>query len=137
MDDIAFLDTLKTTRAAFRAIFSALIECTVPSQADANLLNTLLRTGYPFLEWESEGKPLFFYRTTQGPQGAMLLSLALSALHVTRDGEPKRLHHCENERCILLFYDSTKSATRRWCSLSCLERTRSSQRYRARKNQKV
>jgi predicted RNA-binding Zn ribbon-like protein len=34
---------------------------------------------------------------------------------------------------VLLFYDTTKSGTRRWCSTSCMNRARSSRRYRERR----
>lgn len=54
-------------------------------------------------------------------------------LRLLTEGDLRRLHKCRNERCVLLFYDTTKSGTRQWCSLDCFNRTRSSQRYRQRK----
>jgi predicted RNA-binding Zn ribbon-like protein len=64
---------------------------------------------------------------------SMLFAIALSALRLVRDGDRQRLHRCSNDRCVLLFYDTTKSATRRWCSLGCMDRARSAKRYRAAK----
>ena len=70
------------------------------------------------------------YRPRDDDQGAVLLPIALSALYLFTQAEYHRLHHCKNERCILFFYDTTKSATRQWCSLECMNRARSLQHYR-------
>ncbi|MFL5652938.1 MAG: CGNR zinc finger domain-containing protein [Ktedonobacteraceae bacterium] len=51
--------------------------------------------------------------------------------------EKHRLHICKNERCILFFYDTTKSATHQWCSLECMNRARSLQHYRHVKEERV
>lgn len=132
--DLAFLETIKTLRRALRNIFSASIEGTTPSKADVDVFNAVLRTGYHALELTSEGHLLPLYRTTEKSKGEVLLPIALSALQLIGKEEDKRLHKCENERCILLFYDTTKSATRRWCSLACLDRARSAQRYMAKRD---
>jgi predicted RNA-binding Zn ribbon-like protein len=47
-----------------------------------------------------------------------------------------RLRQCHSHhihRCILLFYDTTKSGTRQWCSTACLDRERSARRYEEKK----
>jgi predicted RNA-binding Zn ribbon-like protein len=62
--------------------------------------------------------------------GPLLLPIALSALDWLSSGDRPRLHRCANPRCVLLFYDTTRSATRRWCSLGCMDRARSARRYR-------
>lgn len=40
---------------------------------------------------------------------------AVADLLATRDFA--RLHRCKNPRCILFFYDTTRSETRAWCSM--------------------
>ena len=67
-----------------------------------------------------------------GPD-ATLLPIARSAVDLLTGKDLARLHRCANDRCVLLFYDTTKSATRRWCSIACMNRARSSRRYRERK----
>jgi predicted RNA-binding Zn ribbon-like protein len=62
--------------------------------------------------------------TVPGKALAPLLPIALSAARLTMGGARERLHRCANERCVLLFYDTTKSATRRWCSVACKDRDR-------------
>jgi predicted RNA-binding Zn ribbon-like protein len=43
------------------------------------------------------------------------LCLDLAGLAIDASGLPAgRVHRCANPRCVLLFYDTTKSGTRRW-----------------------
>lgn len=128
--DAELFNEVITLRAALRAIFSALIEENMPATEDIAVLNKVLKTGYPALDQSEQGEFHYTYHTADASQGALLLPIALSASHLISSGERKRLHHCDNETCILLFYDTTKSATRRWCSLGCMDRARSAQRYR-------
>jgi predicted RNA-binding Zn ribbon-like protein len=127
-NDTKLLDALKTLRAALRRIFAALVENTAPRQEDVDVLNIVLRTGHWYMNLSPEGEPLPVYQT-EGTHSRILLSCALSALQLIREGERSRLHRCESDRCILFFYDTTRSATRRWCSTSCMDRARSLQRY--------
>lgn len=128
--NVVLLEALKTLRAALRAILSALITEEAPAKEDVNMLNALLKTGYPSLELTEQGDLVPRIHTTDPTQGLVLVPIALSASRLISQGERKRLHCCENERCILFFYDTTKSATRRWCSLGCMDRARSAQRYK-------
>ena len=123
------LQNLTTLRTALRALFSALVEKKAPDQADVNVLNEVLRTGYSALNTTDQGLLFSIYRTTDIHKGPVLLPIALSALRIIETGDHQRLHHCENEHCILFFYDTTRSATRRWCSFGCMDRARSAQRY--------
>ncbi|GCE11910.1 CGNR zinc finger domain-containing protein [Tengunoibacter tsumagoiensis] len=128
--DNELLTSVKTLRASLRGIFRALIDGEIPQQIDVNQLNRILRTNYSVLEVSKEGDLFLGAYTTDARHGLVLLPIALSAIRLIVQGEHKRLHQCDNERCILFFYDSTKSATRRWCSLGCMDRARSMQRYR-------
>jgi predicted RNA-binding Zn ribbon-like protein len=133
--DLTLLNAVKILRTALRGLFSALVAASTPEQADVAALNAVLRTGYASLDLSGQGQVLSVYHTTDPHKGPILLPIALSALDLIQNGERKRLHQCENERCILFFYDTTRSATRRWCSLGCMDRARSSQRYRRAKQQ--
>jgi predicted RNA-binding Zn ribbon-like protein len=135
--DDELLSALKELRRALRAIFSALIQDTAPGEEDIHLLNDTFKTGYVALELAKEGGLSVIHRTTDTHKGTVLLPIALSALHLIQQGESKRLHQCASDRCILFFYDTTRSATRRWCSLACMDRMRSIQRYRQAKQEKL
>ncbi len=133
--DLALLNAVKTLRGALRRLFSAIVEARTPEQADVAVLNDVLRTGYASLDFSGQGDVMSVFHTSDLHNGPMLVPIALSALHLIETGERKRLHQCESERCILFFYDTTRSATRRWCSLGCMDRARSSRRYRQAKQQ--
>jgi len=130
--DTAMLVALKGLRRALRGIFSALADSTTPASTDIDVLNSVLRTSAHALLLTSSGavRPIYQVQTGADPT---LFAIALSALRLVRDGELQRLHRCSNDRCVLLFYDTTKSATRRWCSVGCMDRARSAKRYLAAK----
>jgi predicted RNA-binding Zn ribbon-like protein len=130
--DTAALVALKGLRRALRGIFGALADDTTPASADIDVLNTVLRTGTHALMLTSSGAVRPVYQAQPGAD-PMQFAIALSALRLVRDGERQRLHRCSNNRCVLLFYDTTKSATRRWCSVGCMDRARSAKRYLATK----
>ena len=43
--------------------------------------------------------------------------IAYSLAQLLQEGDLRRLRRCSNPECILFFYDTSKSATRAWCSL--------------------
>jgi predicted RNA-binding Zn ribbon-like protein len=124
------LERIKRIRAAIRTLCTNLVEQQSFDGEALTTLNTILAMGYPTLDAASGQEMVAVYRTSEDGQGAILLPIALSALHLFTQSEKHRLHTCKNERCILFFYDTTKSATRRWCSLDCMNRARSLQQYR-------
>lgn len=130
--DDSLLDSARMLRAALRRIFLSLIDGEPRDSADQQMLNAVLRTGTPALDWSSAERPVWVYHHDE-PDAGVLLPVALSALHLLTEGELTRLHRCHNDRCIVLFYDTSKSGTRQWCSTGCFERERSSRRYAERK----
>jgi predicted RNA-binding Zn ribbon-like protein len=107
------------------------VETSQPALQEAlTALNVIFAIGYPALDAVSGQEIVPVYRTHEADQGVVLLPLALSAFHLFTQAEKHRLHKCKNDRCILFFHDTTNSATRQWCSLECMNRTRSLQHYR-------
>jgi predicted RNA-binding Zn ribbon-like protein len=130
--DTAALAALKRLRKDLRGILGAIADGTAPAAADLEALNSVLRMGTHALGQAAAGALRPEYRVQPGAD-PMRFAIALSAFQLVRDGDPQRLHRCSNNRCVLLFYDTTKSATRRWCSVSCMDRARSAKRYLATK----
>jgi predicted RNA-binding Zn ribbon-like protein len=121
---------LRALRQELRHLFETLIAQQPVNGNQIQALNTLLREGYYSLEVSPQGKVSAVYRT-RGDQGSeALLAIARAAMDFITTQDLSRLHACQNERCILLFYDTTKSATRHWCSIACTNRARSLQNYR-------
>ena len=141
MDTIVWSDQLleriTQLRAAIRTLCTNLLEQQPADREALTTLNTILAVGYPALEAAPGQEMVPIYRTRADDQGAVLLPIALSAFHLFTRAEKHRLHICKNERCILFFYDTTKSATRQWCSLECMNRARSLQHYRHLKEERV
>jgi len=124
------LEKIKLVRAAIRTLCTNLVG-QQPFDGEALMtLNTVLAMGHPSLDVALGREMVPVYRIRENDQGAILLPIALSALHLFTQAEQHRLHKCKNEQCILFFYDTTKSATRQWCSLNCMNRARSLQHYR-------
>jgi len=131
------LEAIKTLRTALRNIVLSLIEQRPINPGDLAELNRLLHTGYQSLEVTPEGELEPRYHAVDREKQAVLLSIALSALHLLTQRERTRLRKCKNERCIGVFYDTTRSATRHWCTLECMNRARSVQHYRQAKREQA
>jgi len=128
----ALLAAAKRLRAALRRLVGAVAAGTPLDPTDLDLLNRILAAGDEAIEPDAAGRPRAVRRPRGGGPDAALLPVALSARELLLGRDPARLHRCGNDRCILFFYDTTKSATRRWCSVTCMDRARSAKRYRER-----
>jgi predicted RNA-binding Zn ribbon-like protein len=47
----------------------------------------------------------------------LLVPVAESAAWLLEHGDPSLVKRCEDPRCVLFFYDTTKNQSRRWCSM--------------------
>ena len=59
--------------------------------------------------------------------------LARSAAQLIRSASRARVKHCEGPTCSLMFHDSSKPATRRWCSMALCGREAKIQALRSRR----
>jgi predicted RNA-binding Zn ribbon-like protein len=121
---------LRTLRRTLRQLFEALAAQRQIDEEQVNALNRVLREGYYALEISPEGNISATYKTRYDTSTAAELRIAFAALSLLMEQDLSRLHACHNEKCTLLFYDNTKSATRHWCSIACMNRARSRKNYR-------
>jgi predicted RNA-binding Zn ribbon-like protein len=127
------LPTVVALRGALRMLFNAVIDgAPLPSDALA-VLNRVLGAAHDAVAPGSGEEPRALLIPKSPQADGPLAAVARSALDLLTRADRSRLHRCANGRCVLLFYDTTKSATRRWCSTACMNRARSSERYRIRK----
>jgi predicted RNA-binding Zn ribbon-like protein len=128
------LAATKDLRASLRQLFTAVvgIEGATHSASAINLqkVNQVLASGSPILTTNSQGEVQAAYQLQQGGEAPLLFQVAISALQLLTSSDLERLHKCKNGRCILYFYDHTKSSTRQWCSLGCMNRARSIEHYK-------
>jgi predicted RNA-binding Zn ribbon-like protein len=63
------------------------------------------------------------------PLDQLRLALAIAALDATRL-DRSRVRRCGSPRCVLLYYDTTKNRSRRWCDMAvCGNRAKASAHY--------
>ena len=118
----------RNVRAALRKIFTAVVTEQKVRPSDLELLNDVLRSGYIYLVAMPDGR--FAMRQGSDDENAMLLAIVNSAAWLLTECERERLHKCKNEFCVLMFLDTTKNSSRVWCSIDCMNRARSAERYR-------
>ena len=133
-DEVATHIALIALRAALRRLFSQIADSHQPDAADLAVVNAALQPGIVVAQPNGDGRVQQGYHVIASPLHPLVFTVALAALQLLASGDIQRLHRCENQRCVLLFYDTTKSATRRWCSLACMDRARSIRRYQQAKH---
>jgi predicted RNA-binding Zn ribbon-like protein len=133
VEEQKMLEAFKTLRAALSHLFESMLEKDEILEDDLAPLNDILKMGSQVLEQSAPG--IFELRdgANTHPQAQILLPIVRSAIWFLTEGNRSRLHRCQNPRCRLFFYDRTRSATRHWCSLKCMDRVRSARRYEQRK----
>ncbi len=108
----------------FRAMLREMVErlsegrTNVP-QATLDQLNRALREreGYSEIVRTKDGYDTRFRPRLDEPSH-LLVSIAESAARLLSEGDLTLLRKCQNPRCILYFYDTTKNHRRRWCSMA-------------------
>jgi predicted RNA-binding Zn ribbon-like protein len=61
----------------------------------------------------------------------VLVPIAESAAWLLEHGDPSLVRRCEGPACVLLFYDTTRNRSRRWCSMEgCGSRAKAAAYYR-------
>jgi predicted RNA-binding Zn ribbon-like protein len=124
------LAAIKALRMALHALATRVVEQKRIEEEDLRPVNEALALGYPALERTGQGALTAVLRLRDAEQGCVLTPIARSALRLFTEADWRRLHQCKHDRCIVFFYDTTKSGTRRWCSPGCMNRARSIQHYR-------
>ena len=61
----------------------------------------------------------------------LLVPIAESAAWLLEQGDPSLVRRCDGPTCVLLFYDTTRNRSRRWCSMDgCGSRAKAAAYYR-------
>lgn len=122
---LKFRDTLRamTERiVAGRAIPQSIIDSINEAQRGQNSYVVLARVNGKFEKHLS--------RSFDAP-AQLLAPVAESASDLLSEGDLSLVRKCENPRCVLYFYDTTKNHQRRWCSMSgCGNRAKVAAHYR-------
>jgi predicted RNA-binding Zn ribbon-like protein len=128
------LEAIKALRKALRALVTHVVQRQTVEAEDLEPVNDVLALGYSALERTEQGHVRAVMHLRDPEKGSVLVPIALSALRLFTESDWRRLHQCRHDRCIVFFYDMTKSGTRRWCSPVCMNRARSIRHYQLTKN---
>ena len=123
------LEAVKALRLALRTLATQVVGQQAIEEEHLEPVNAILALAYSALERTGQGTIKAAMHLRDPEQGRVLVPIALSALGFFTEADWRRLHQCKHDRCIVFFYDTTKSGTRRWCSPSCMNRARSIQHY--------
>lgn len=106
----------KRLRSAFRDVAGALADGEPPKRSAIRLLDEELRRGRGSLVLRGNGRTFEVQFEPKDEDARFLLARAAATFLASAD--PARIRRCGGTNCILFFYDTTKSATRRWCSMA-------------------
>ena len=83
-------------------------------------LNEYMALSYDFTQIESCGQQLFL-RTTSGKKNSdtILSKIAISFSEMVTGPSIDRIKICNNPDCDWIFYDESKSKTKKWCGNTC------------------
>ncbi len=119
-------------RAALRQMAERIVAGKTPAQVTIARINELLQhqVGHAKLRRAKGGFEKHFHADFKEPIH-LLWPVAESACDLLTYGDPSLIKKCENAVCVLLFYDTTKNHSRRWCSMSvCGNRMKVAAHYR-------
>lgn len=120
------LSEARVFRRLLREMVEGIVQGERPSARVLHKISVLLRcrTGEVSLVRTGDGVER---RVSFAPREPihLLVPVADSASELLCHGDLTLIRKCQNPRCILYFYDTTKNHTRRWCSMSvCGNRTK-------------
>jgi len=110
------LASVKRFRGDFRDLVVRLAAGHSPAKRDLELINDALGRGKGVLQLRPSDGVLHVAFEPVDPDPLFLMARA--AAEFLAQAGPARIRRCEGTNCILLFYDTTKSGTRRWCSMA-------------------
>jgi predicted RNA-binding Zn ribbon-like protein len=128
----SILHDVKQLRRRIRAVIEAVAAGKKPQPGDAAAIDRELRRGTGSLALRRDGSGFVFGFEPSKEGGAdPRFIIARTAAEFLSGADPSRVRRCQGPRCILLYYDLTKSGTRRWCSMaSCGNRQKAAAHYR-------
>src|SRR2546428_4158683 len=109
---------LRAFREALRRGLVAWAAAGTPPARLIALLNTHLARDPAVTEVSGKGRDVVTrVRSAGGRLERLYGAVARSAAELITQGDPRRLRKCADPTCCLMFYDTSKSGRRRWCSM--------------------
>jgi predicted RNA-binding Zn ribbon-like protein len=114
---VRVFEDVRRLRASLRRIVASMADGKPVDGDDVRAIDVVLRRGRGALALGSSKSGRFFLEFEAGPDVAAdpRYRIARASASFLANADPKRLHACGGAGCILFFYDTSKSGTRRWC----------------------
>jgi predicted RNA-binding Zn ribbon-like protein len=129
-----WLERVRLTRSALRALWDAEVEHRVPDSAAIVAVNAVLREA-PRIElvMGEDCCGVGHRHTEDDPTGEALARLVEPFVAAVGSGTTGRLRICANDDCRWAFEDSSRAGRRRWCDMTSCGNVAKARRFRARK----
>jgi len=130
----AWLERVRLTRSALRALWDAEVEHRVPDAAAIGAINAVLREA-PRIElvMGDDCCGIGHRHTADDPTGEALSRLVEPFVAAVAVGTTDRLRICANDDCRWAFEDTSRAGRRRWCDMTSCGNVAKARRYRARR----
>lgn len=134
MGERRWLDRVRLTRSALRALWDAEVEHHNPDAAAIGAINAVLREA-PRIElvMGDDCCGIGHRHTADDPTGEALARLVEPFVQAVGAGTTGRFRICANDDCRWAFEDTSRAGRRRWCDMSSCGNAAKARRHRARK----
>jgi predicted RNA-binding Zn ribbon-like protein len=131
----SFLEDAVSLREAVYRIAAAIAHRRPPDPADLSFLSARCAAVLAKATIEMNGEGARWRWPTDDPVPETVLGpIALSAVGLLRESDPKRIKQCPGEHCGWVFFDMTKNGSRRWCEMKvCGNRAKAKAHYQRHK----
>lgn len=122
-------------RSSLRRMVGRLTTGKGPTDEQLEVINRVLSERPTHSKLVRKGKGFTLALVPERDSAMQLLTpLAESAAWLLAEGDLSLLRHCDNPKCVLYFYDTTRNGRRRWCSMAgCGSRAKAAAYYRRRR----
>lgn len=106
-------------RDMLRALLAALAAHEPVRRQWVEVVNGVLRSGFGYLQLVArEGRWSLTPVASPGDPLRALVPVARSAAELIQEGPGAPVRKCASPKCVLYFYDVSRTGTRRWCSMT-------------------
>lgn len=127
------LARIKTVRGALREVADAIVEHRPPHPGSLDTVNRALHARQVIeLVPSNDGCVAVDHRHVGDPIDDALARLCDPLVSELTNGDPERIRICDNDTCRWVFFDTSRTARRRWCDMSTCGNRAKAARHRAR-----
>lgn len=123
---------IRGVREALREVVDSVVEQRAPRPGSLDTVNRALHTRQVIELIPAPDGVSVDHRHVGDPVDDALARLADPLVHELADGHPERIRICDSDTCRWVFYDTSRTARRRWCDMATCGNRAKAARHRAR-----